>query len=189
MKEKDSLDNSLLRLFSFSEEQLNLFRQKLVHKFLKKGDFLLKQNYVCDSLSFIHRGSLRFYTHTADSELTFYFFTEGQWAADVESLLIQKPTPHFLEAAEDAEISVISLFQMHELMNADPCFRMLNALMAQMTVSTSHLIALNTKSPDERYSDLLATHPEWIRRFPQKQIASYLGITRETLSRVRSRIS
>jgi len=48
---------------------------------------------------------------------------------------------------------------------------------------------LHTKSPDQRYSHLLAEHPDWLNRFPQRHIASYLGMTPETLSRVRARIA
>jgi hypothetical protein len=55
-------------------------------------------------------------------------------------------------------------------------------------VSTNQIVTLKTKSPDKRYKELLSKNPDWINRFPQMQIASYLGITPETLSRVRSRI-
>jgi CRP/FNR family transcriptional regulator, anaerobic regulatory protein len=121
--------------------------------------------------------------------LTSHFFTEGCWAADLESLLMQNPSKNYIAAVENSEIALIDFSDIHALMDVDPCFRMLNALIANMTISTAHIVTINTKSPDERYRELLLKHPDWINRFPQMQIASYLGMTRETLSRVRARIT
>jgi len=89
---------------------------------------------------------------------------------------------------ENSKFATISLKDIHKLMGIHPCFSMLNALIANLTISTNHIVTLKTKSPDKRYKELLSKNPDWINRFPQMQIASYLGITPETLSRVRARI-
>src|SRR5882724_4410016 len=86
---------SLLKLYSFSEEQLNQFADRLTFKKLKKKDFLLKPNQISNCLTFINSGSLRFYTDTERSELTINFFTENQWAADIESFLTQQPSKNY----------------------------------------------------------------------------------------------
>lgn len=90
---------------------------------------------------------------------------------------------------EDSQIASISLQNLHDLMEIYPNFRMLYALLANMTLSTNKLASIQAKSPDERYQELLLSHPHWIKRFPQMHIASYLGITPETLSRVRARLA
>ena len=100
----------------------------------------------------------------------------------------QLPSKNHIEATEDSEIASITLIDIHKLMDAHPCFRMLNALIADLTISTSYITTINSKSPDERYKELLLKYPQRISRFPQMQIASYLGMTLETLSRVRARI-
>lgn len=189
MATHSAIRQSLLQCYPFAEEQLQLFMDRLSTRNLKRKEFLLRPQFIAESMSFVVEGSLRFYTVTPESEISFHFFTEGHWAADIESLLLQRPSSHYLEAVEPATVLSIQLRELHALMDLDPAFRMLNALIANMTISTAHLVSMHTKSPDERYRELMEKHPDWINRFPQHQIASYLGMTRETLSRVRSRMS
>lgn len=183
------IKESLVKVYPFSERQLDLFTEKMTHRSIKKKGLLLRRNEVCKELFFINSGSLRLYTATERGELTIHFFSENCWVADLESLLMQSPSGNQIEALEDTDMASISLRDIHALMDVHPCFRMLHALLANLTIPTSHLVSMNTKSPDERYKELLLNHPDWINRFPQMKIASYLGITPETLSRVRARIA
>jgi CRP/FNR family transcriptional regulator, anaerobic regulatory protein len=183
------IKKSLLTLHPFTEEQLTLFTNKLTEKELKKKKFLIAPNQIANGISFINTGSLRFYTKTQHAELTIHFFTENTWVTDIESLLTQHVSKNYIEAFDDSYIFSITLTDIHALMDIHPCFRILNALLVNLTISPTQLALMNTKSPDVRYKTLLLTHPNWINRFPQLQIASYLGITPETLSRVRARIT
>ena len=121
-------------------------------------------------------------------EYSITFFTENRWVTDIESLLSQQPSKNYIEAFEPSTVALITLKDIHELMDDHPNFRMLNALLAHLNIPTSHLASIQTKSPDVRYATLLAEHPDWLNRFPQMHIASYLGMTPETLSRVRARM-
>jgi CRP-like cAMP-binding protein len=185
---QSEIEKSLLAIYAFSHEQLAFFQRKLFFRALQRKELFLKKGEINSGLVFILKGSLRLYSKTEHMEMTINFFTENCWVADLESLLMQQPSKNYLEASENCEIAEISLKDIHSLMDFHPCFRMLNALIANLTVSTSQLTAIKSKSPDERYHDLLLNHPDWINRFPQMQIASYLGMTPETLSRVRARI-
>jgi len=188
MTDLSKIKNSLLKIYPFTEEQLNQFTNKLTFRKLNKKDFLLKPYQISNGITFINRGSLRLYTETEHRELTINFFTENIWVADLESLLRQQPSANYIEAFEDTDIATIMLKDIHLLMDIYPCFHMLNLLLANLTISTAHIASIKTKNPDERYKELLMTHPDWLNRFPQNQIASYLGMTPETLSRVRARL-
>jgi CRP-like cAMP-binding protein len=180
--------HSLREIFPFSPLQLDQFAAVLQYVTLKKKEFLLQKGGTASSLYFITKGSLRFYSLVDEVELTLNFYTENSWVTDLESFMTQQPSGNFLEACEETIIGGISLQDIHRLMDIHPDFRMLNFLIANLTVPTAHLAALKTSNPDERYRDLLNRYPDWINRFPQHQIASYLGMTPETLSRVRSRL-
>ena len=188
MTDFSAIKNSLLKLYPFSEEELSQFANKLSFKTLKKKDFLLIPDQICNGITFINSGSLQFYTKTEYGKLTINFFTEHQWVADLESLLMQQPSKNYIEVFENSDIASITLQDIHTLMDLYPCFRMLNILISKLTISPTHLASITTKNPDERYKELLLKHPDWINRFPQMQIASYLAMSPETLSRVRARI-
>jgi CRP/FNR family transcriptional regulator, anaerobic regulatory protein len=188
MKDFSAIKQSLLSLYPFSESQLTLFMEKLVHKKVMKNELLLERGQVSEGLTYIAEGSFRVYREIEETEITLNFFIEHSWVADLESLLMQQPSENFIIASEHSSIAQILLKDIHDLMDIHPCFRMLNTLLAGITISTTHLTDINNKRPDERYKELLLKHPGWIQRFPQKQIASYLGMTPETLSRVRARM-
>lgn len=179
---------SLTKIHAFTEEQLLHFTDKLDYRTLKKKEFLLAENQVSDGITFILSGSFRFFKKTSRGELTIKFFVENQWLADLESLLTLQPSTNNIEALEDSEIATISLRNMHYLMDVHPAFRKLQSLLADLAIPAAHLAALQSKSPDERYAELLVQYPQWINRFPQMLIASYLGMKPETLSRVRARM-
>lgn len=189
MADLSNIKNSLLGVYPFTEEQLTQFTDNLTFRKLRRKEFLLEPDQISNGIVFINNGSLRFYTKVARKELTHHFFTEDNWVADLESLIMQRPSVNYLEAFEDTDIAAIALKDIHLLMDQHPSFHMLNSLLANLTISTAYIASIKSKTPDERYKDLLITHPKWLNRFPQNQIASYLGITAETLSRVRGRLT
>lgn len=187
MNDFSSIKKSLSQIYHFTDGQLELFIDKLTFKELQKKEMYLKPDQTARDVVFIIKGSLRLYTETTEKELTIKFFTENQWVADLESLLTQQATKNYLQACENTSLACISLQNIHQLIDTDPGFSMLNALIAGSAITSTHIATINTKSPDERYKELLSEHPDWIKRFPQVQIASLLGMTPETLSRVKAR--
>ena len=188
MNDNSEIKKSLKAIYNFSDEHLDTFVSKLRAKKIEKKEYLLRPSQKCDFMAFINKGCFRFYSLTETEEPTLHFFTENSWVADYESLLSQQPTKNFIQAIESSELLLISLDDIHLLMEQHPVFRNLMSLMNQWVIPSSHHISISNSSPDDRYKKLLNEHPEWIIRFPQMYIASYLGMTKETFSRVKARI-
>ena len=188
MNDNSEIKKSLKAIYNFSDEHLDTFVSKLRAKKIEKKEYLLRPSQKCDFMAFINKGCFRFYSLTEKEEPTLHFFTENSWVADYESLLSQQPTKNFIQAIESSELLLISLDDIHLLMEQHPVFRNLMSLMNQWVIPSSHHISISNSSPDDRYKKLLNEHPEWIIRFPQMYIASYLGMTKETFSRVKARI-
>lgn len=177
---------SILEIHPFTGQQLNNFSERLRYDQFKKGEYLVQPGQVSDCLNFINKGCFR---HYSEGGITLNFYTESQWVADIDSLMQQKPSKNHIEALEHAEVASITLNDLHQLMNMHSSFLMLNKLMTNMVIASSHFATLNSKSVDQRYIELMHDHANWLNRFPLMYIASYLGMTPETLSRVRARLS
>jgi CRP-like cAMP-binding protein len=188
MDDKSEIKTSLKAIHNFSDEQLDIFISKLTTKNIAKKEHLLKPSQKCNFMAFIVKGSIRFYSLTDTEEPTIHFFIENNWVADYESFISQQPTKNYLQALEKTEVQIISLDDIHLLMEQFPVFRNLASLMNKWVIPSSHHISIANSSPDDRYKKLLKEHPEWINRFAQMYIASYLGMTKETFSRVKSRV-
>ena len=184
----ENIKKSINITHPFTDEQVDAFLAKLQFKQLDKKEHLLRPAHKCNFMAFIQKGSIRFYSLTEYEEPTLHFFTENTWVADYESFISQQPTKNYLQAIEKTELQIITLDDIHILMEQYPVFRNLAKLMDQWAIPSSHHISISNSSPDDRYKKLLQEHPEWINRFAQMYIASYLGMTKETFSRVKSRV-
>ncbi len=184
----DEIKKSLKNLYNFSDIQIEAFVSKLITKRISKKDFLLEPSKTCNFIAFILKGSFRFFSRTDSEEHTLYLYTENNWIADYESLIQQNATNNYIQALEDSELEIISLANIHLLMEEYAVFRNLFVLLNKWVIPSSHYISISQTSPDDRYKKLLIEHPEWVNRFPQMYIASYLGMTKETFSRVKARI-
>lgn len=158
---------------------------RIMVRTVKKNDFIQTEGEKCQSLFFLNSGSARQYKDMDGfSELTINLFTEGDWVLDHHSFVGQKISENHIQAFEDTELFELSLDTVHELIGTSPSFFQLGKILENTDSSKEESI----KSPEERYSSLLENNPKIIQRFPLKHIASYLGMTPETLSRVRAKI-
>lgn len=120
-----------------------------------------------------------------NEECTKDLFIQGDWALDRDSFTTQKPSDFYLQVYENSVIQEVLLCDLHEIIGQSPAFFSLG----RVIYSDGH--QKNTKQalkPEEKYLDLLNNRPALIQKFPLKQIASMLGMTPETLSRVRRKI-
>ena len=185
-------------LFSKVEEKIKLSdvekdicKSLFSPKKLRKRQYILQQDDICKNLIFVEKGILRSYSvDSKGNEHILQFAPEGWWISDVYSFLTGEAAVYNIEAIEDSELLLISRSSLDELYERVPKFERYFRLLSQANMVATHrrLTASLSDSADEKYLRLLSAYPNIVARVPQHMIASYLGITPETLSRVRKRI-
>ena len=157
-------------------------------KHLRKKQYFLREGEVCKYSGFIAKGSARMFTvDEKGHEHIIRFGLESWWISDHESLINLTPSPYFIEMLEDSELLIITLPNANELRNKSRCFDLtIKALDKFQTIAMQKRIhAAIGMTAEERYLDLSRTYPLFLERFPMNMIASYLGLSPETLSRIR----
>ena len=173
-----------------SEKEIESIESVFVHKKFRKRQYFLQKGEVCKHTAFIVKGAMRQYTvDDKGEEHIARLSIENWWASDRESLMKQIPSIYFIDAWEDTEALLITKDAFIDLIDGIPTLAewMRNIDVNFAIASQRRLNAAISLSAEDRYHDLEKTYPEFLQRFPQHIIASYLGINRETLSRIRSR--
>lgn len=150
---------------------------------------LLKEGKVADRLYLIHKGCLRLFFYNEGKDITFQFFFEGDFVASFDSLYKQQPSLFFLESIEPTEASAIKRDDFYNLIEKTPSLRKYYEakLIERFHVYQQLFLSRIKNTPQQRYEELLKEYPNIIQRVPQHYIASYLGITPVSLSRIRNR--
>ena len=145
---------------------------------------------MCKYTAFIVKGAMRQYTiDDRGEEHIVRLSIENWWATDRESLMKQTPSIYFIDAWEDTEALLLTKAAYINLIDHIPTLSewVKNLDLNFAIASQKRLSAAISLSAEKRYHELEKTYPEFLQRFPQHTIASYLGINRESLSRIRSR--
>jgi len=157
---------------------------------LRKRQYLLQEGDVCKYMAFIVEGAGRMYTMKENSQETIIrLAVESWWLGDYESYNLHTPSIYYIEMTEDSDVLLVTHEDMKSLGAAIPAIdEMVREIDRKGTIATQKRIhAAISMDAEERYELLAKTYPEFVRRFPQSMIASYLGISPETLSRVRKK--
>ena len=171
-------------------DEIDLIQSSFAPKKFRKRQYFLQEGEVCKYTAFIVKGAMRQYrVDDKGEEHIIKLYIENWWATDRESFMKQTPSNYFIDAWEDTDALLVTKAALTDLIDRIPALsewiRNLDANFA--IASQRRLNAAISLSAEERYHDLEETYPEFLQRFPQHIIASYLGINRETLSRIRSR--
>lgn len=176
---------------SLSDDEKEGIAANLSVRVFPKGTFLLREGEVATKCYFVLKGCVRQYYLLDGEEKTTAFFTEEQAVVSFTSYAQQKPSTHYVVCVEDTTTIVGYMEGEREMYEKFPKLETITRAMMEQDYGKSQedFAAFMTSSPEERYRSLLETRPELFRRVPQHQIASYLGVTPESLSRIRKRLA
>ena len=172
-----------------SEEDKQLLTAHFKPRKLRKRQYFLQEGDVCKYIGFIVKGSAR--TFTVDEkghEHILKLSVENWWLTDFESFYLLTPSRFNIEALEELEILQSTNAEIEEFLKHIPAFlAMSNVISQNNTIATQKRMQAISYSAEERYEELIQNYPHFLQRFPQNMIASYLGLSSETLSRIRKK--
>jgi CRP-like cAMP-binding protein len=156
---------------------------------VEKKTQLLQAGQVCNQLWFINQGLARAYYFKEDKEITSWFMMETDFIISVRSFFGQQRSYEYIEMLEPSELVSITYSDLQELYATYSEFNQVGRILTERYYARSEerLFQLRMNTAQERYDALLMAHPTIFQRASLKQIASYLGLTPETLSRLRAK--
>jgi CRP-like cAMP-binding protein len=183
----------LKKYIEFNDVEWEVFRSHLTFGKLKKKQHFAEPGEVCSDIGFIVSGSIRYYFVKDGQEITNYFSFENEFVSSYTSFLTREPGFSYIQALEETTLINISYKDWHQML-AHPllAYKMerFGRLVAEyyLICYDNRMISFITKTPEERYLELLSTGRDILQRVPQHYIAHFLGITPVSLSRIRRRI-
>ncbi len=173
---------------AIADEDLRQIVSGFESRLLKKNKHLLRQGQVASEYVFIRRGGLRIYAPLDGREVTGWIALEGEFFGELSSLKTQEPTRFGIQAMEDTEIQCIHHLAMEKLYKAYPAWQEFGRKVWETAFRrvVEGILAHQTLTAEERYAQLL-TRSDLVQRVPLKHLASFLGVTPTSLSRLRGK--
>lgn len=179
----------LNQFLALNEQEKEFLMQAVGLREFSKGSILLKTEEISQSFYFNLKGCVRLYYEIEGEEKTAFFYTENQFISSYESFTRQLPSRHSLQCIEDCQLVEIGLEAAAKLLAFSPKFEALARIMMEeeLIIYQEIISSFITLKPEERYLKLSEESPALFQRIPQYHLASYLGITPESLSRIKKR--
>ncbi|AXT59592.1 Crp/Fnr family transcriptional regulator [Aquimarina sp. AD10] len=188
-QEYQKLTDFISKWIKPSDEDLEQLHSKLVIENYGKGDVLIKQGQICSSLKFVISGVYRVYQLNNGKEITSYFNYESRnpFIASFVSLLKAQPSNEIIECIVPGKVLSIKYSYWTALYNISQSFNTFGRLMAEFNyiLAIERIESLQYLSASDRYEKFIKLYPDLLNMIPHHYISSYLGITPESLSRIR----
>ncbi len=177
-------------IYPLTAKSKNLIKESIIETKFPKGHILFKANKIETSIYFIKKGIARAYAYSDDNQITFWFGKEGDPIVSMQSYVNNQKGYEDVELLEDCELYELKIEQLQKLFLEDIHIANWGRKFSELELikSEERLIALQFNTATERYLALLKNYPSIIQRVPLSHVASYLGITQVSLSRIRANI-
>jgi CRP-like cAMP-binding protein len=188
----EQINNHLQKFVTLTPDEISYFYSTLETKLVPKKTILLHEGDICNFEAFINKGCIRsYYINENGFEVILQFAIEGWWVSDIASFHNHTPSNMFIETLEECELLILTPQSKEDLLAEVPNLERMFRLMVQknLTVLQKRFMHAVTSTAQEKYLDFLESYPEIPQRVAQHYIASYLGISAEFLSKVRSKIA
>jgi CRP-like cAMP-binding protein len=188
----DMLFQAFAAKINLTDDEKEFCKSIFIPRKIRKKQYLLQEGDVSRYTAFVNKGCLRSYSvNEKGAEHIVQFALEGWWIGDMYSFLTGEPSSFNIDALEDSELLLIDKPSQDKLFEQVPKFERFFRLLLENNYIATHrrLMSTISGSAEERYLAFANTYPQIIQRVPQHMVASYLGLTPETVSRLRQQIA
>jgi CRP-like cAMP-binding protein len=188
---REALYKYINNLIQLSNEEINILDKILTYKKINKKELIAENGKVCQKVLFINDGYFRFYhIDSKGNEITSDFYFAPSFITSYTSFITGTPSFVNVQAMNDMEVIEFTKKDLYNLYDTYPKIERLGRLIAEAVaiISEEHLFLLLNQTAEMRYKRLLEIYPQYVNKIPLQYVASYLGITQETLSRMRKSI-
>ncbi|MBB6369775.1 Crp/Fnr family transcriptional regulator [Chryseobacterium shigense] len=184
------IDQILDRIYVLPEASKNALKQHIKEVSHSKCFCLMEADKIIPHIYFIRKGMVRAYASTSDNDITFWFGSEGEAVVSMKSYVEDKPGYESIELLEDCDLYILETENLRKLFNEDIHIANWGRKFAERELMKTEelIISRQFKTSLERYKDLMVNKPDLLKRVQLGYIASYLGITQVSLSRIRAEI-
>ncbi|PWJ43012.1 Crp/Fnr family transcriptional regulator [Sediminitomix flava] len=184
------LINSINHYIPLNSEDITWLQNTVEQRVYQKNEVIFEQGKISDEIYFVTKGCVRLFYNVDGNDKTAFFYTEGKFICAGESFTYNVPAIESYQAIEETEIYVFTKSKLLDLHEKAPKFEVIARIATEDELITCQKVIASfvTKSAEERYLDLLETQGELFQRVPQQYIASFLGVSPETLSRIKARV-
>lgn len=189
-KEIENFRKYLTGIFQMDDDTFNLCLDFLKIIEIKKGEYLIQEGKTSKKIAYIDQGLFRIFYLKEGIQINTCFCKENSITSSFESFVNSTPSKESIQAIENSTLVTLSKHHLSKLYQLSPTWQSLSRLLTEKECLrlSSRANSLGFESAKEKYENLLTFHPQIIQRVSIQNIASYLGVTRETLSRIRSKI-